>query len=88
MCFRAGGVGTPSSAFVDEDVRQHNAKFAILGDLRNVFRCHLWGLAQVLGVAFRPWPIHRSSNADVSAFYHLSSVGGPLHPPTLEPTIT
>ena len=88
MCFRAGGVGTSSTTFVDEDVRQHNAKFAILGDLVNVFRYHLWGLAQVLGVAFRPWPIHRSSNVDVSAFYHLSSGGAPLQPPTLEPAIT
>ena len=87
MCFRAGGAGTSSSTFVDEDVRQSNAKFAILGDLRNVFRYHVWGLSQTLGVAFRPWPIHRSSNVDVSAFYHLSSVGGPLHPPTLEPAI-
>lgn len=88
MCFRAGGVGTASSTLVDEDVRQHNAKFAILGDLRNVFRYQVWGLAQILGVAFRPWPIHRSANVDISAFYHLSSVGAPLHPPTLEPAIT
>ena len=58
-----------------------------LGDLRNVFRYHVWGLAQTLGVAFRPWPIHRSANVDVSAFYNLSSVGA-LHPPALEPAIT
>ena len=88
MCFRAGSVGTSSSTFVDDDVRQHNAKFAILGDLRNVFRYHLWGLAQVLGSAFRPWPIHRRANVDVSAFYNLSSVGGPLQPPTTEPAVT
>ena len=36
ICFRAGSVGTSSSTFVDDDVRQNNAKFAILGDLRNV----------------------------------------------------
>ena len=81
MCFRAGSVGTSSSSFVDEDARQHNAKFVILGDMRNVFRYHLWGLAQVVGVAFRPWPIHRSSNVDVSAFCHLSSAGTPPPPP-------
>ena len=80
MCFRAGGVGTSSSTFVNEDIRQHNAKFAILGDLRNVFRYHLWGLTQVLAVPFHTWPIHRSANVDVSAFYNLSSVGAPLHP--------
>ena len=71
MCFRAGGVGTSSPTLVDKDAHQHNAKFAILGDLRNVFRYHARGLAQVLGVAFRPWPIRRSANVDVSAFYHL-----------------
>ena len=88
MCFRAGGVGTSSSTLVDEDVRQHNAKVAILGDLRNVFRYQVWGLAQIMGVVFRPWPIHRSANVDVSAFHHLSSVGAPLYPPTLESAIT